>query len=294
MSSMSEANNMYVSTQDRNLHGFNLNLSNFPDTDALPDDMKPIANDEPWLEYTPARLAALRDEKYDRIGAAVFAYDYGYADNTLSVLVELLNPSEKNPKPVWTVPSETAQFYIDEGGSVKVENSMQTAMRCLVEETGLNNRLVMTPKKVPWIHTAWVIGSALGEERKIFAPIHAIRIPTLKKLANNMSSDDGEVAEYRVIEFEDALQLQQKDRRNGFMEAIAQGWINGFIVHLTTRMKKPPFLDDINLRRTLFDEDGIIADYRNIAEVIATREPESGEKPNWQDAILKNMSTQNG
>lgn len=294
MSSMAEANNLFVSTKDGKLHGFNLNLGNFPDTDALPDDMKPIANDEPWLEYTHPRLIALRDEGYDRIGVAVFAYDYDYADNSLSVLVELLNPSEKNPEPVWTVPSETAQFYIDEGGSVIVENSMQTAMRCLVEETGLNDRLVMTPKKVPWIHTAWVIGSAQGEKRKIFAPMHAIRIPTLKKLANNMNSADSEVAEYRVMEFEDALQLPQRDRRNGFMEAIAQGWSNGFIVNLTTRMKKPPFLDDANLQRTLFDEDGIIADYRNIAEVIATREPESGEKPNWQDAILENMSTANG
>ncbi len=201
---------------------------------TLPEPLDPIKTNSPFVHYTPDTLRTLSEMGYDRIGAAVFAYDQ--LEGNIQAVLGLHAPSDKNPDPVWSLPSETSQYFVTDDGEIVVENSLQTAVRCIQEELQVDDGPIVLPRSTPWIPTEWPIGSAEGETRKIFAPFMPIGLPDIATdNEGRLALEDGELLEARFFQLEKLFDLAREDRRAGATEAIIQAMLYGAFIMFASR-----------------------------------------------------------
>jgi len=258
----------------------------------LPHSMDPAINRRLDLQYDADVLAELESMGFNRVGAGVLAYDRDRSTGGLDFLIGLQRPSAKNPRPVWSLPSETTQYGFATSGNLRIESAMQTAVRCLVEELNMTNTPIVHTKVFPWLPTVWPIGSAEGEQRRIIAPVIPLAIPFVLREIVDAFQPNEELQAVKVVPIEDLLDLQQEGVRRGYIGALGQMMLAGTIAGL--RRGSGSFLADSNLtpvteNSTSGQIDKLI-DITSIAAIMAARA--ACNVTEWHDLILPTLLEQ--
>lgn len=255
----------------------------------LPSALDPTVNREQDLQYDTASLLELGTAGFNRVGAGVLAYDRDDNTGGLDFLVVLQQPSAKNPKPVWSMPSETSQYGFDEHGNLHVETALQTAVRCLVEELDITYAPIVHTKVFPWLPTQWPIGSVAGETRRILAPVVPIGLPFTLHGAVDSFRPNEELQAVKAVPIEGLLRLQEEGARRGYVGALGQMMLAGTIAGI--KRGSGPFLADSNLapvtEGTTPEQRDSLVDVTSIDAVMHAREVSGVVK--WQDLILPDL-----
>lgn len=218
-----------------------LDFNNMPET-LQPGDFKTM----PDIGVDEA--VALHRLGYDRIGAAILLYD-----ETGRVIFGKHQPTTKNPQEVWSLPSETAEYTVTANGSIQIESSLETALRCLNEELGLTRGELVLPAIRSWHPTHWPIGSVESEQRVIWAPFIPLQFKSDGEVAEQLSdlSGDGELSSLALDTWASVIGLSESDARRGVVGALAgimlQDTIDRLRYTLDLNHRRAPFISDYNL-----------------------------------------------
>lgn len=269
---------------------FSVNLGDHEDIvppvgEEIPTTINCLESTKQDVEYTYGDLQRLKELGFYSVGAGVLIYDV--QDGNIRFLLAKHKASEKHPDPVWSIPTETAQFTRTQEGGIKAESMLQTVFRCFDEELGWKNPSpVLQPVKTPWAVVDWVVSSTDNDHRRAFVPITALAVPfILDRITEDFeSTPENEIEEIRMVSMDQLpAYTTQTNKRNGLISACSQLlWVN-LLLGFSNRY---PFFDSRNL--LVNDEEDTNECLRMILPTEIDGLARDGSS-DWEDLILSKI-----
>jgi hypothetical protein len=270
---------------------FSVNLGNHEDIapptgDGIPPSLDCVKSASQDVLYAQDDLLKLKELGYYSVGAGVLIYDV--QDGNIRFLLAKHKASEKHPEPVWSIPTETAQFTRTQDGRIKAESMLQTVFRCFDEELDWRNPSpVLQPTKTPWAAVEWVVSSADNDLRRAFVPITALAVPfLLDRITEDFeSTPENEIEEIRMVSMDQLpAYTTQINKRNGLISACSQLFSLSLLMGFSNRH---PFFDSRNL---LVNDQEESNESLRIIPPAEIDELTRDETSDWEDLILSKIN----